>query len=249
MRGGFDRLRANGGLVGAGAHARGGALRRAQGERSVGAGGGGPCSRRGPSTGSGRTAGSWGERRGPMLAEGPFDRLRANGGCVEAVGAHACGGALRQAQGERGARGASGGGPCLRRGPSTGSGRTAGRGGGRAALGWWGPTLAAGPFDGLRANGVWGRGGPFGGLWADGGRLLCGAGVAGGCFVGVVVAGVFVLATRFFVPKFAPVRNNPPAVRARTAGCRLCGRCGRGSSRRGGGGWGLLWGRRGGRRA
>ena len=28
------------------------------------------------------------------------------------------------------------------------------------------------------------------------GRLLCGAGVAGGCFVGVVVAGVFVLATR-----------------------------------------------------
>ena len=52
-----------------------------------------------------------------------------------------------------------------------------------------------------------------------------------------------------FVPIFAPVRNNPPAVRGRTAGCRLCGRCGRGSSRRGGGGWGLLWGRPGGRRA
>ena len=51
----FDRLRANGGRVEAvGAHARGVALRQAQGERGV--------------------------RRGPMLAEWPFDRLRANGG-------------------------------------------------------------------------------------------------------------------------------------------------------------------------
>ena len=212
----FDRLRANGGLAGrgggprlrrglrqaqgerggVGAHACGGALRRAQGERRARGGGGGPCLRRGPSTGSGRTGGAWG-----------------------AAGAHACGVALRQAQGERRVRGASGGGPCLR-----------------------------GPFDRLRANGVWGRGGPFGGLWAERGKVALRRWRRGGLFRRGCRSWCICFSYEIFVPKFAPVRNNPPAVRARTAGCRLCGRCGRGSSRRGGGGWGLLWGRRGGRR-
>ena len=37
-----------------------------------------------------------------------------------------------------------------------------------------------------------------------------------------------------FVPIFAPVRNNPSAVRGRTGRGRRCGRCGRGTPRRGG---------------
>ena len=41
------------------------------------------------------------------------------------------------------------------------------------------------------------------------GRLLCGAGVAGGCFVGVVVAGVFVLATRSLSQFLRPCETTP----------------------------------------
>ena len=82
--------------------------------------------------------------------------------------------------------------PCLSRGRSVVARR---RGGG-------------GPFDGLRASGgsgCWGAG-PRG---ANGGRLLCGAGVAGGCFGGVVVAGVFVLATRSLSQFLRPCETTP----------------------------------------
>ena len=66
------------------------------------------------------------------------------------------------------------------------------------------------------------------------GRLLCGAGVAGGLFRRGCRSWCICFSYEIFVPNFAPVRNNPSAVRGRTGRGRRCGRCGRGTPRRGG---------------
>ena len=79
-------------------------------------------------------------------------------------------------------------------------------------------------------------GGPFGRALGERGKVALRRWRRGGLFRRGCRSWCICFSYEIFVPIFAPVRNNPPAVRGRTVRGRRCGRCGRGARWLGGGG-------------